>query len=108
MPGRPGMPGMMGPGGMPQEDDPADAEDEEDMGVIETYSNYWPTKLKIGKPHPDPVVETASLASVEPPDVWYDLSLPEETVNKGKLSALQLEAVTYSVSIFSRFFFFSI
>jgi len=93
----PGRPGMMGPGGaLPQEDDPAAEEDEEDMGVIETYSNYWPSKLKIGKPHPDPVVETASLASVEPPDVWYDLSLPEDTVNKGKLSALQLEAVTYS------------
>ena len=97
----PGRPGMMGPGGaLPQEDDPAAEEDEEDMGVIETYSNYWPSKLKIGKPHPDPVVETASLASVEPPDVWYDLSLPEDTVNKGKLSALQLEAVTYSVSTF--------
>ena len=96
MPGM--MPGMMGAAGMPQEEDPAAEEDEEDMGVIETYSNYWPSKLKIGKPHPDPVVETASLASVEPPDVWYDLTLPEETVNEGKLSALQLEAVTYSVS----------
>ena len=78
------------------EEDEAAAEDEEDMGVIETYSNYWPSKLKIGKPHPDPVVETASLASVEPPDVWYDLSLPEETVNQAKLSALQLETITYS------------
>ena len=50
----PGMPGMMGPGGqmMPKpEEEPGDEEDEEDMGVIETYSNYWPTKLKIGKPH---------------------------------------------------------
>ena len=54
--------------------------------------------FKIGRPHPDEVVETASLASVEPPDVWYDLVLPEEVINKGKLSALQLEAVTYSVS----------
>ena len=54
--------------------------------------------LILGKPHPDPVVETASLASVEPPEVWYDLTLPEETVMEGKLSALQLEAVTYAVS----------
>jgi hypothetical protein len=57
--------------------------------------------LILGKPHPDPVVETASLASVEPPEVWYDLTLPEETVMEGKLSALQLEAVTYSVSYLS-------
>ena len=47
------------------------------MGVIETYSNYKPSKLDVGLPHPDPVVETASLASVESPDVWYDLSLPQ-------------------------------
>ena len=40
------------------------------MGVIETYSNYKPVKLQVGKPHPDSVVETASLASVEPPDIW--------------------------------------
>jgi hypothetical protein len=46
------------------------AEDEDDMGVIETYSNYKPSKLDIGHPHPDPVVETASLASVENPDIW--------------------------------------
>ena len=53
-----------------QEDEEVAAEDEEDMGVIETYSNYKPVKLQVGKPHPDSVVETASLASVEPPDVW--------------------------------------
>ena len=57
-------------------------------------------RFKIGRPHPDEVVETASLASVEPPDVWYDLVLPEDIIDKAKLSALQLEAVTYSVSFF--------
>ena len=30
-----------------QEDEEIAAEDEEDMGVIETYSNYMPTKLKV-------------------------------------------------------------
>ncbi len=52
--------------------------------------------MKLGKKHPDPVVETASLSSVEPTDVWYDLSLPEDTVKSGALSALQLEAITYA------------
>ena len=52
--------------------------------------------FQIGKPHPDPVVETASMASVEPPDVWYELHLPEATIDEGKLSALQLEAITYA------------
>ena len=46
--------------------------------------------------HPDPIVETSSLASVEPPDVWYDLKMPESVYAKGALSALQLEAITYA------------
>ena len=93
-----GIGGQYGAGSSTQEEDEVAAEDEEDMGVIETYSNYWPAKLKIGKPHPDPVVETASLASVEPPNIWYELSLPDSTIDQGKLSALQLEAITYAVS----------
>lgn len=52
--------------------------------------------MNIGKRHPDPVVETASLASVLPPNVYYTLKLPKETINTGKLSALQLEAVVYA------------
>ncbi|XP_046682665.1 protein strawberry notch isoform X3 [Homalodisca vitripennis] len=70
--------------------------DDEDMGVAETYADYMPPKLKLGRKHPDPVVETASLSSVEPTDVWYKLSLPEETIQTGSLSALQLEAITYA------------
>lgn len=52
--------------------------------------------MKLGKKHPDPVVETASLSSVEPTDAWYKLSLPEECIRQGSLSALQLEAVVYA------------
>lgn len=66
------------------------------MGVAETYADYWPAKLKIGKKHPDPVVETASLSSVEPTEVTYKLAIPIETINNGLLSALQLESITYA------------
>uniref|UniRef100_A0A8C2I9J4 Protein strawberry notch homolog 1 n=1 Tax=Cyprinus carpio TaxID=7962 RepID=A0A8C2I9J4_CYPCA len=52
--------------------------------------------VRIGLRHPDPVVETSSLSSVNPPDVWYRLSIPEETIDRGWLSALQLEAITYA------------
>ncbi|XP_037076560.1 protein strawberry notch homolog 1-like [Pollicipes pollicipes] len=88
--------------GMPQEDE-AGEEDDEDMGVAETYADYMPSKLKLGRKHPDPVVETASLASVAPTDVWYDLSFPEEVISQGKLSALQLEAITYTCQQHSQF-----
>lgn len=70
--------------------------DEEELGVAETYADYMPAKLKLGKKHPDPVVETASLSSVAPADVWYKLSIPEETIKGGHLSALQLESITYT------------
>ena len=52
--------------------------------------------VKLGKKHPDPVVETASLSSVEPCDVYYDLSIPQDTIQSGQLSALQLESITYA------------
>ncbi|KMZ09560.1 protein strawberry notch isoform X1 [Drosophila simulans] len=73
-----------------------DEVDYEEIGVAETYADYWPAKLKLGKKHPDAVVETASLSSVEPCDVYYKLSLPLETINSGHLSALQLESITYA------------
>ncbi|XP_014204791.1 protein strawberry notch-like [Copidosoma floridanum] len=71
-------------------------EDDEEMGVAETYATYRPAKLKLGRPHPDTVVETASLSSVEPADVWYNLSIPNDTIRSGALSALQLESITYA------------
>lgn len=36
---------------------------------------YAPAKLPFGQPHPDSVVETASLAAVEPPDITYQLKV---------------------------------
>jgi hypothetical protein len=90
------LPGMINPAAIPEQLVDENLEEEENMGVAETYADYMPTKLKIGRKHPDPVVETASLASVPPPDITYKVMLPEETINSGSLSALQLEAVTYS------------
>jgi hypothetical protein len=54
----------------------------------------WTTSAVIQ--HPDPVVETSSLSSVEPQDVWYKLAIPDTTIECGELSALQLEAITYA------------
>ncbi|XP_030625097.1 protein strawberry notch homolog 1 [Chanos chanos] len=81
--------------GVKEEEEPEEDEEEE-LGHAETYAEYMPMKLKIGLRHPDPVVETSSLSSVSPPNVWYRLSIPEETIDRGWLSALQLEAITYA------------
>lgn len=45
--------------------------------------------MQLGLPHPDPVVEKASLAAVPPPDVRHQLALDPA----GLLSDLQLETV---------------
>ncbi|XP_077318040.1 protein strawberry notch homolog 1 isoform X3 [Lithobates pipiens] len=79
-----------------KEEDEPEEEDEDEMGHAETYAEYMPIKLKVGLRHPDPVVETSSLSSVTPPDVWFQTSIPEESIDHGWLSALQLEAVTYA------------
>ncbi|XP_048845982.1 protein strawberry notch homolog 1 isoform X2 [Brienomyrus brachyistius] len=81
--------------GIKEEEEPEE-EEEEELVHAETYAEYMPMKLKVGLRHPDPVVETSSLSSVSPPNVWYHLSIPEETIDRGWLSALQLEAITYA------------
>ncbi len=60
-----------------------------------TFTDYKPAKLSYGKQHPDAVVETASLAAVEPPDVTYELHLDDQ-VEDGTLSGLQLESIVYA------------
>uniref|UniRef100_A0A915KSP7 Uncharacterized protein n=1 Tax=Romanomermis culicivorax TaxID=13658 RepID=A0A915KSP7_ROMCU len=78
-------------------------DDDEELGQAETYAEYMPEKLKSGLPHPDPVVETSSLASVSPPDVHYHVCIPEATIDSGKLSALQLEAIIYACQKHEKF-----
>ncbi|XP_031638010.1 protein strawberry notch-like [Contarinia nasturtii] len=87
---------QLGSGSTAGTNPPLDEVDEEGMVVAETYAEYWPAKLKIGKKHPDAVVETASLSSVAPTDISYELEIPDETIDEGKLSALQLESIIYA------------
>ena len=70
--------------------------DEEEYGVKETYSDYTPVYLTYGLPHPDSVVESSSLASVLPPAITRELHLPQDLIDQGRLSKVQLEAVVYA------------
>lgn len=65
------------------------------MPVRHALQEYKPWKLQIGVAHPDPVVETASLAAVEPPEITYQLHLQKQ-IDEGLLSALQLESIVYA------------
>lgn len=57
---------------------------------------FFSIPVRSGLNHPDPVVETSSLSSVTPPDIYYHFTIPEYLVDTGKLSALQLEAIIYA------------
>lgn len=70
--------------------------DVEEGEVRDTFQVYKPSKLPYGEGHPDDVVETSSLAAVEPPDVTYELAARKTLVDEKRLSALQLEAVVYA------------
>ena len=59
--------------------------------------------VRFGETHPDPVVETASLSSIDPTDIWYELSLPKTTIDSGGLSSLQLEAIIYTAQQHEKF-----
>ncbi|XP_077439209.1 strawberry notch homolog 2b isoform X2 [Vanacampus margaritifer] len=80
----------------PEEEEEAEEEDSEELGHVDTYAEYRPSKSTIGISHPDIVVETNTLSSVPPPDITYTLSIPESIINNGLLSALQLEAIIYA------------
>ncbi|XP_069550947.1 si:ch73-63e15.2 isoform X2 [Brachyistius frenatus] len=81
---------------VPEEEEDAEEEETEELGHVDTYAEYKPSKSTIGISHPDIVVETNTLSSVPPPDITYTLSIPESTINSGLLSALQLEAIIYA------------
>ncbi|XP_032783494.2 protein strawberry notch isoform X1 [Daphnia magna] len=75
-------------------DESEDEENETDKEV-ENYVDYVTVKIE-GARHPNLIVETTSLASVNPPDIWYKLSLPKKCIDSGAISAMQLEAIIHA------------
>ncbi|KAK9815574.1 hypothetical protein WJX72_006088 [[Myrmecia] bisecta] len=62
--------------------DAADNDSVEQEGDL--YETYRPAKLEEGQPHPDPIVETASLASMQLPKVTYQHHLQDCAASRGR------------------------
>ncbi|RHN53138.1 putative Zinc finger, RING/FYVE/PHD-type, protein strawberry notch [Medicago truncatula] len=72
-------------------------QEEGDGGVAgETFTDYRPSKLSIGPPHPDPIVETSSLSAVQPPEPTYDPMIKNDLERSKALSCLQIETLVYA------------
>ncbi|RHN74383.1 putative chromatin regulator PHD family [Medicago truncatula] len=72
-------------------------QEEGDGGIAgETFTDYRPSKLSIGSPHPDPIVETSSLSAVQPPEPTYDPKIKNDLERSKALSCLQIETLVYA------------
>lgn len=62
------------------------------------YAEYVPSKLtlKNAQPHAAKIVESSAMAAVSAPTLTYKPNLDQSIVDKGLLSGLQLENVTYA------------
>eukprot|EP01052_Picozoa_sp_SAG31_P019378 SAG31_NODE_1409_length_8471_cov_12.764931_1_plen_231_part_00 len=82
-----------------KEEELAAAQEDEGVGQGEeydTFADYEPSKVQLGRRHPDQTVETSSMSAVPPPDPAYRLGLPRELIEKGLISGLQLESIVYA------------
>lgn len=93
--GEPGTPAEgEGPGVRLETNIEAEGAETKAIATESVHQVYQPRLIAKGsKPHPNPLSETASMASVDPPNVKYRPHLPIEVVAEGKLSSAQLESV---------------
>ncbi len=64
---------------------------------ISRFESYQPkNSIKGAQPHPTPLVESAAMASVSFPPLTYLPNLPPAVVASGRLSAAQLETISYA------------
>lgn len=63
--------------------------------IFEQYQTQ-PLKVKNAQPHPAKVSESAAMSAIEPPAITYKPNLPQEIIDSGVLSDVQLEAISYA------------
>lgn len=63
--------------------------------IFEQYQTQ-PLKVKNAQPHPAKVSESAAMSAIEPPAVTYKPNISQDLIDKGVVSAVQLEAISYA------------
>lgn len=78
-----------------------DTKDDVEVGTESDYSEYIPKYVTdFGLPHPDELIQSASLASVDLPPITYKLQIKDKKcVKNGSLSTAQLESIIYACQI---------
>ena len=78
-----------------------DTKDDVEVSVESDYSEYVPKYVtEFGLPHPDELIQSASLASVDLPPITYKLQIKDKKcVSSGSLSTAQLESIIYACQI---------
>ena len=63
--------------------------------IFEQYQTQ-PLTVQNAQPHPARVSESAAMSAIEPPAITYRPNLPQDIIEKGVVSAVQLEAISYA------------
>ena len=63
--------------------------------IFEQYQTQ-PLQLKNTKPHPARVSESAAMSAITPPVVTYKPNISQDIIEKGVVSDVQLEAISYA------------
>ena len=80
-------------------DEIGDAEDVEASHESD-FTTYTPKFVTFGAPHPDELIESASLGTAELPPITYKLNLKDSPcVVTGAISSAQLESIIYACQI---------
>jgi hypothetical protein len=72
----------------------------------EVFTVYKPRKLRIkgSQPHPSELVESSSMATVDPPNLRIVPNLPQASIETGQLSDAQLETIAYAAQAHEEIF----
>lgn len=63
--------------------------------IFEQYQTQ-PLAVKNAKPHPAKVSESAAMSAIEPPVITYKPNIPQDIIDNGVVSDVQLEAISYA------------